>query len=69
MHRYVWHLDYVAAILAPMPNQTLIAAAESAIRARLEESPSGNSISPDELNAAKYALIQLSCLKTLVEGH
>jgi hypothetical protein len=68
MHRYVWHSHYVAAILAPMPSQNLISVAENAISARLQDSSSGD-ISPDELNAAKYALIQLRCLKTLVEEH
>jgi len=67
MGQYVWQPQYAAAILASAPSHSLISEAENAISARLQGSPSGNPISHGELNAAKYALSQLSRLKKQVE--
>jgi len=68
MRRYVWQPQYAAAILALVPSHSLISEAENAISARLQDSPSGNSISPGELSEAKYALSQLRRLKRQVDG-
>lgn len=63
MTQYVWHPEYAAAMLETIPDQKLIATAENAIRARLQDSPNRRAISASELEAVRYALDHLSRLK------
>ena len=63
MTQYVWHPEYAAAMLETIPDQKLIATAENAIHARLQDSLNGHAVSPIELQAVKYALDHLPRLK------
>ena len=56
MTQYVWHPEYAAAMLETIPDQELIATAENAIHARLQDSLNGHAISAIELQAVRYAL-------------